>query len=70
MTDENKVDATIVSFPGPKQDPPPADLASFWICGCGSPYWRLLANGECLCTGCNCINTVISVVENRLPEAS
>jgi hypothetical protein len=41
-----------------------------WICGCGNSEWRLYANGVVLCTGCNCITTVLKVIEDRLPGAS
>jgi hypothetical protein len=33
-----------------------------WVCGCGTYHWILFANGECLCTGCGCVSTVIEVV--------
>ena len=40
-----------------------------WTCGCGSQQWVLYANGVCLCTGCNCISTVIACHEaNAAPE--
>ena len=34
-----------------------------WVCGCGGTLWTLFANGHCVCSGCNCISTVIRVVK-------
>jgi hypothetical protein len=34
-----------------------------WMCGCGSSTWLLFANGEVVCTECNCITTILKVVK-------
>ena len=55
---------TVLQFPRKVGTNDLSDVAGgVWTCGCGSQHWVLYANGICLCTGCNCISTVIECRE-------
>lgn len=60
----------VLKFPEkPKEQDLGVVCGGVWTCGCESQAWRLYGNGVVLCLGCNCISTLLAVVQNRVtPE--
>jgi hypothetical protein len=46
----NMLNGNVVAIP---QKPKPLQV---YTCGCGSQQWFLLADGQCVCAGCNCVS--------------
>jgi hypothetical protein len=61
-----KKSATVLQFPRRGKDLGVV-CGGVWTCGCGGQDWVLYGNGVCLCRDCNCISTVLKVVQDPTP---
>ena len=56
---------TVIQFPTkPKEIELGKVCGGVWTCGCGCQNWVLYENGVVLCPSCNCISSVLAVIQS------